>query len=319
MKLDPTTYTLFSPFFREVSKKRLVVRNIKEFIRYVEKANGKEDVFTSVYSLDFTIDKIFLDFDGATAIEDAKKVYKYLIDRDFSVIPVASGIKGVHLYILLKPARYEPEVGRKLLFNATYSLLCKIFHTTDFSDLSIDTHLVGNIRALCRVPNTLRPPYNRSYCTYLPPEEFLDFTWEDLILHTKRIHLYDYEITRLYSLEDLSDSVEIEYKVPEDINRDVLKLNPKNPKELLRRVLRPCLYNKIVQKDPPHEVRVATTVDLFHAGFSADTIFKIYEKLGWEDWNPQITAYQIEHCRYLHPYSCKRLRSLGIPEVCCIR
>jgi len=320
VRLDRTTILLFFPFFREVSKKRRVVHNIIEFVEYVDKANGAEDVFTSVYPLDYTIDKIFFDFDGGSSIKDAGKVYEYLTENNYTVIPVASGKKGIHLYALVKPVKFNDLVrAKEILTKATYAILNEVFGNNGKTPYTaVDTHLIGNIRALCRVPNTLRPPENLSYCTYLPCN-FAEFTWEDLVLHTKHIHVYDYEIKKYLDIEELASKVDINHTYHKRVVEEQTHVKPTRVHEFLKRVLRPCLYHKIIGKNPRHEVRVATTVDLLDAGFSPETIFHIYSKLGWEDWNPDITWYQINSCLHLKPYSCKKLRALGIPEVCCIR
>jgi len=320
MRLDKTTLLLFSPFFREVSKKRLVVRNVREFADYVERANGVEDVFTSVYPLDYTIDKIFLDFDGHTSIIDAGKVYEYLTENGYTVIPVASGKKGIHLYVLVKPVKFPDLIkAKETLTRATYYILNEVFgNGSKIAVASIDTHLIGNVRGLCRVPNTLRPPENRSYCTYLPPD-FASFTWQELVLHAKKVHVYEYEIKKLLDISTLASKFDINHSYHEKVVGEQIRVKPTRVHEFLKRVLRPCLYNKIIGKNPRHQVRVAATVDLLQSGFSPETIFNIYKQLGWEDFNPEITRYQINSCKHLLPYSCKKLRQLGIPEVCCIR
>ena len=75
-----------------------------------------------------------------------------------------------------------------------------------------------------------------------------------------------------------------------------------------------------MEKEPPHHVRVAATVDLMWAGLTIEEIVRIYSKLNWIDWNPKTTEYQVRDVfkRKLRPYSCKKLRSLGIPKLCCV-
>jgi len=85
----------------------------------------------------------------------------------------------------------------------------------------------------------------------------------------------------------------------------------------LKNVLRPCLYRHIIRSEPPHQVRVATTVDLL-SFFTESEILKMYSSLGWIDWDPKQTAYQIGTCKSLRSYSCKTLRQKGVPRECCV-
>jgi len=328
MILDKTTKYLFSPFHRDVGNpKRKRIRSLLEFARFVDENNGVKDVYVSLYPYDFKlIDKIFLDLDGEESLEDAQRIYAYCLKEGVPVIPVASGKKGFHLYILVKPVRFDDvNEAKRALARATYGLLYRVFGNRK-TLLSVDPHPIGDVKRLVRVPNTLRPPENKSFCTYLPPDEFLEMSWEDVVMYVKSPHVYDYDCLN-GNRPDLSEFMideggELDLKF--EATKPIGNRTPLIPRkegavyEFLRRILRPCLYRHIIEPEPPHCVRVAATLDLLANGLTPEEIFDIYSKLGWRDWNPHITEYQIKSLIKLKPYSCRKLRRLGIPEVCCV-
>jgi len=330
--LDKTTLFLFNSFPREVGKTRKRIYNIQQLVNFIEQTNSIDEVYTSVYSLDFIIDKLFLDFDTVpnvrNALDDAKALARYYESEKFQYIPIASGRKGIHLYLILKPKLYENS--KQLLTAVTIHIIEQVFDKNEIT--TIDTHLVGNLRALCRIPNSLRPPENLNYCTYLPPDKFLDMTEEDIAIHMKQPHIYNYEIDiqKCPILNDFDVDIE-EYKNYQtsgnNSNGYNLTTNIKNIKDIkayLKNILRPCLFSKITTPDPRHDVRVITTIDLLKL-FNKQQIAEIYQRLNWKDFDFLYTLYQIEKCeeffkrcnKFDNIYHCKRLKQLGIPTVCC--
>jgi len=320
MKLDATTQMLFSPFEdREVANpSRRHVRNIDDFIRFIEQNNGVADCFSSVYPADGTIDKIFFDIDSkgvAGSVEDARKLYSHLLMKDLNVIPIISGKKGFHFYVLLKPKRYKE--AKTLLTKAAYSILYEVFGSDNgkINVGTVDPHIIGDIRRISRVPNTLRPPENLTWCTYLP-EDWVKMSTAELVEQMKSPHTYDYILDgETPTLHDFPEPpIEITEWNPVE---STTAIHPMKGNIFLKNLLRPCLYRHMMMNEPRHDVRVASTIDLL-GFFTPQEIFEIYEVLGWKDWDPKLTWSQIESCKGFKPYGCKRLRNLGIPEVCCI-
>ncbi len=318
MILDKTTVRLFGKFPREVGNPvRRVVRGMKELENFVIENNGQHECFVGVYpQFGKVIDKIILDADGKGSLNEAKQLYKDLRSKNIFVIPVVSGKKGFHLHMLMKPGIYKNS--KELLLNATLKLLEDTFGTNDKGELNcknFDSTTFGDVRQLIRIPNTLRPPENRNLCTYLPPDEFLDMIEEDIAIHMKTIHSYKYSGDLLPSVDSFSKT-SVRSKSIEQINiNDEIPVTKEN--HILKNVLRPCLYRHMLRSEPPHQVRVAVTVDLLKF-FTESEILKMYSSLGWIDWDPKTTAYQIKSCKNLQSYSCKTLRKKGIPRECCV-
>jgi len=324
MILTKTHFLLFSSFPREVGLKRKIVYNLKEWLKEIERMNGFEDVYTSLYEVKhFTVDKIFFDIDSKDldfAFRVASKLYRWLVDHEYTVIPVFSGAKGFHLYVLLEPRAYEDvcvEKKKRLLANASFYILEK---AGVLDRPEIDRHVIGDIRRIVRVPNTLNLKTN-SFAIFLPPEWPDRLEPKNIVEMAKHVGTdYNYIIRNLPTLYDFpqiirqEDYKEMYHKIEKERR---LKI-PENLKEFLKRLLRPCLFYEITKPEPRHEARVATTIDLLHMGFSVDEIVEIYSKLGWVDFDEGITRYQVEHIKAHNykPYSCYKLRKLFGSEYC---
>jgi hypothetical protein len=301
---DQLTRQLFGKFPREVGI-RSNIYSMDAMQRYLVENDGVTDCYTSIYTLDYEIDKIFFDFDGyASALEDAKKVCKWLVAEGHPVAVVASGKKGVHIYCLLKPIPTTKEI----LSQATWGILKAVFGDR-YTKTTADPHCIGDIRRISRIPNTRRPPDNRSWCTPLPPE-FLNFRWMDVVLWAKMPHEFSEAPRPTQTINDLphvklSDIANI---TPSLIAQPVVS-GPSN--DLLKAYLRPCLFNAISVPNPMHVARVATATDLLQV-FNPEDVRSLLEPLNWLDWNNTISLSQIKSCKHLKPYTCSKLRSIGM-------
>ena len=322
MKLDTITQMLFSPFDREVANpKRWKIDSKGEFTRFIENNSGRSDCYTSIYATDGIVDKIYFDIDDPKGVvgcrDEAERLYSWLVMEGYNVIPVLSGKKGFNFYLLLKPMNYENS--KELLTKATCSILCEAFgydtETGEIKTENVDTHPIGDIRRISRIPNTLRPPENLTWCTFLP-EDWVKMSTAELVSHMKSPRTYDYDLDGVFpTLESFDDPPANIMK--RKIIESVEPARPMKGNIFLKNLLRPCLYRHMMSDHPGHAVRVATTVDLL-GFFEPRKILEMYRALNWSDWDPELTMEQIHSCRNLKPYGCKKLRQLGIPEACCI-
>ena len=260
------------------------------------------------------------------AFEEACKLHLWLIENGYNVIPVVSGKKGFNEYILLKAKQYPDETeAKKLLKNATHWILCQVFGYGKDNRIiktdTIDPQIIGDVRRVSRIQNTLRPPENLTWCTYLPLD-FPDMDIGEITLLMKEPQMIEYDISM--SLPTLDDFPE----APENVRVRKTKQKPITTQHkgsvqirdhtILKDILRPCLYRHLMMRNPLDIVRVAVTADL-QQFFTRKEIFEMYNSLGWQDWDPQKTMYWIDSIgdRDLHPCGCKKLRELGIPNQGC--
>jgi len=194
-----TTKVLFSPFFREVGNPyRRVIRSYQEFLRFVNQNNGIRDCFVSVYDLNYRIDKIFFDLDYLD-IKTAWRFYEFVTEElNLSCVPIASGKKGFHFYVLFKPKRFKQldeaiATIRKVAFTIIDEGKFYVKHD-GFKRSIFDTKVIGDLRRMTRIPNTMRTEC-RTYCTYLPPD-FGYMSLDDLLNHIKEPHEYEYQVKR---------------------------------------------------------------------------------------------------------------------------
>jgi len=353
MKLDPVTELLFAPFDREVaSPQRRRVRSQAQFERFIDNNNGLADCYATLLPAPYTrTSYIYFDFDDVKGIEysvdDARKFYVWLLEEDFTVIPVISGKKGFHFYIEVNGGHGRLQQDTKMLMhNAGYFMIETVFGPVreimvrgiDGKDrrtlrneerlIAPDPTVIGDARRITRIPNTLRPPSNLTWCTYLPVDWHTQMDLIDLIEHMKSPHVYEYPTRRVPMIEDFpKPGKEYESTREWEPIEGLTPIVPLSSNEYLKRISRPCLYRHVMSGSPAHHVRAALTVDLL-VFLTPDEIFNIFAGLGWSDWNPEVTRTQIESlAKYeerdgkrvlkTRNYGCKKLRSYGIPRKCC--
>jgi len=242
------------------------------------------------------------------SLGEAQQLYTHLLSKNIPTFDIASGKKGIHFHCRF--ATREGEDNKAILYKTTKSLLLGCFGADKNSIIQskcIDTHLVGNVRALCRVTNTLRPPENQSYCTLLPPKKaFLEMNLAQLKSHTKSIHTYplssyDYDPQNLPKFEDFIlpevEQTQLSFEEPKDATQIPIFTD----NALLKWIgLRPCLQKLITVSEPRHPVRIATAADLKRADFTTREICAIFRTLNWVDWSEEYTNYQIERVRPIY-------------------
>ena len=337
--IDRQTLNLFGNMPREVGNpQRWKIDNINQLSRFIQDNNGLNDCFISIYPSNVLIDKIFFDNDyGPFVLKDSQKLVEWMNERDYEVIPLISGKKGFHIYMKTRPKIYGPK-AKLTLTKSTYSIIESVFGNfkieaiyignkqqrilrTQKRIISPDPRVIGDISRLGRIPNTLRPPENINYCTYVSVEDFLSMDESDVAKYMKKPHKYIPQNKEfVYPILD-----DFEYEFPEVEHRDWTPFMsgsdiPSNPCILLEGLLRPCLYHNITKIHPSHDVRAAATIDLLQAGYTPTAILHIYSTLGWEDFDEEYCLGQIlSFTGYNGYYSCRKLKNLGIPTVCCVK
>lgn len=307
---DLLTLQLFGQFPRIVGNPiDTIVFDVKQLKSFLSYNEGVNDCFIKIYPLSGMMSMIYFDFDGyGRALEDSKTVFRYLAKNGHTVVPVASGRRGIHLYDLLAPRQYPDS--KKLLTSATYRILMDAFGD-EYTETTADPHCIGDISRYSRLPNTRRPPKNASYCVALPPW-FLDMSWKDVVNWTRMPHefgtvpvpnktLYDFKPVDLSKIK----RIEIE-EAPLSQHSSFENTAP----IYLEGQLRPCIFKALCTPNPLHYIRVAATVDLLRF-WKPQQIADMYAQLKWVDWDWDTTISQIHSCMDLTEYSCTRLKTRG--------
>ena len=336
--VDRTTYLLFNRFPREVSLDRIVVNNFDQFEKYIYSSNGLHinHCFTSVQSRNNILDKLTFDYDYGSghAFEIAQKCFHaWTTDLHAKDIPILSGRKGYHNHLLFNPIHVESEEEQAtILKKAAYAVLKDVLPVYQSE---IDTHLVGNPRAVIRIPNTSRPPKNDRWCTYLPPDfdnynkkEIEDMAFEPhsyQYLQGKKLDFY--EIIEGISLDDANHYFGSfpHHQVQDKQYQGIVSsfdegavVCPLDIQELLFPILRPCLFNHIIRSYPRHEVRLYAAMDLLEH-MNKELICTLFSHIGWFDFDYNTTMYYLDYIlkNYGSGPTCDTLRKAYIPTECC--
>jgi len=310
--LDATTHTLFFYYPRVAGIPQIYrLRNEHDLERYVITHNGSPTgCHVSLYDVSArpVIDKLLFDFDHKNpylAFEEVKCFVDELRRLKLPFVPVFSGRKGFHIYVMLRPLDLDSETAKAAIRMAQLKL---IGNGNGIEFKSVDPHKIGVVRTMIRVPNTLN---GSRFCTYLPPY-FDELKFSEIVELATEPHHYSYETTCDRTVLDVAE-VKIEEcrrVVLENIEPPTVKA-PSMPRFVdLIDIIRPCIYHEIQKSNPPHAVRVDFVAELMWLGHTPEQIYELCKSLKWLDFDPEITQYQIWDIfkRKMLPYSCRRLR-----------
>ena len=176
------SWNIFSEFPREVGfpYRSSIVYNIQEFLDKINQCNGFTDVFTGLYSLgqvsqgkqnydSVRVKHLYFDLDNGRSLENTRKLHNYLMDKNLKHQMFFSG-GGEHVYI---KCNYPNLLQNKrvTIYNAVMDIAQQLNLNVGIDEHSdIDSHTVGNIAQLVRVPNTYNPKRKR-FCIPLKEED----------------------------------------------------------------------------------------------------------------------------------------------------
>lgn len=285
---------------------RKVVTCKRDFHRYIDTINGVASCFVSVYDINnkVTVDKVIFDLDAENlddALNDAKEIIKRV--SDIPHFTLFSGRKGFHIYVLLKPIKMRRDVA---------GLYVKELQNKISSGLkTVDTHLIGNISAMIRVPNTLN---HGRYCTFLLPE-FMQWDMEQVLQWSTEPHEPDFDYTWEYkSIDELVSDISVNKQTgSEDEFKDIeVKGVPTN--KVLYQIIRPCIMEEMVrpvrgERGAKHIARMDLVSELMYLAFTPSQIFQVFKNFNMPDFDEDVTKYQIKKLfeSKLKPYGCTKL------------
>ena len=319
---------LFSFFPREIAISdntlflRKEVYSVESFKRHVKTALYKlANCYTSIYNttMDVWVDKLCFDFD-AKEDERLKDVFEVVCEfveellKKWKVefVWCFSGRRGFHIHILLKPTFLNPPLAKFVVREVQKDLAGGF----DF----VDSHLIGNIRGLIRVPNTFNFR-GGFFCTSLP-EEAIDWRISEIFKYSKqqqRVRVLGEKRKNILDFVggEVKKYVEERRSFPEfhvELNESIVP-----PLSVLKDFLRPCIFKHIQDENPEHYIRFAFVAELLYAGFTVKEIEAIIRSFRWRDYDEEITKYQVEHIargKYKPPSCAKLSEYVCCKEVC---
>lgn len=187
---------LAEAFPREIAfPERRQVNNEEQFKKMIQAYNGKRNIYYSIYDLSLTIDKIFFDFDGESALADARKLVEHCLKNDYRFICLFSGKKGFHVYLFCQKTK-----EKRLLKNA-HIAICRQLNIRN------DVHINGDIARVARIPNSYHIT-GKAYCVGLSKEEILKLSLQEikkLAEAPRRLFVYGKKLIDLNTIPMQSD------------------------------------------------------------------------------------------------------------------
>jgi len=271
---------------------RREINNSRELHRYLTVMMGSnKGVYVSLYdtNVEITIDKFVFDIDCKTNLNKALEDTILLVDRlkkkNIPCSVIFSGSKGFHVYGLLKPKKLSRDI-------ATY-YLAHLQRDLSKGIETVDGHLIGDLRRMIRVPNTMN---DNHYCAPLPtnfqkmtPEEILNYSTR---VRTRTLHFTHGILKSIPELVDINFSQRISNEAQSIALQDTISSVPDI--EILKELIRPCVFEAVTKPNPPHIVRLDLVSELMFLGFSEDQVLEIIKDLDWEDFDERATKYQIK-------------------------
>lgn len=304
---------LFNQFPRDVSLPNSFKKNSfyrkqvtcqRDFQRYLILMSGNSiGTYTSVYDTTDKplIDKIVFDMDSKDLNEVFAEVdilCSRLHDRNMPYGVIFSGKKGFHIWSLLKPVKLQRDVAGYYLGNLHRSLINGL--------KTIDMHLIGNVSAMIRVPNTLN---GKIYCTPLP-FEFRKMNIQEILDYSRTQHTLNFFPGELKTIEELSGDFKFQKRDNTEEFKDEIKVGSIPSIEILEDLIRPCVVKEIQKSNPCTTARLDFVSEMMFLSFSPKQILEVIKKLNWNNFDERMTQYQIKKIfeRRLKPYSNSKLK-----------
>ena len=289
---------------------RRQIKNENQFNQYITLMNGSGmNTYTSIYDSRERpfIDKIVFDLDGTnlnSVFDDVKLLTSRLQEKNIPFSVVFSGGKGFHIYGLLKPFEMSREMASYYLSNLE-KLLSKNIKT-------VDTHLVGNVSAIIRVPNTTN---NGRYCSPLPLD-FYEMNLSDILEWSKIEHPFISSNGDLMTIQDITGKLDYRKNESKEVV-DCIKSDSIPSMEILEELIRPCIFKEIQKSNPLNIARIDFVSEMMFLSFTPKQIFDLIKTLSWENFDEEMTKYHIRKVfdKRLKPYSNSKINeALGCKE-----
>lgn len=317
---------------------------------FVDRNYGERNMYTRVSHLGDSgvsvVDKIFLDLDvdkeelGVEEVNDKELVRQMRNDRmradevlgevvsdarsaarfideemGWPAVGVYSGM-GIHIHILTEPMATP---SRRLRSTARM-----IESEADLSTLDEKGTKEGDYNRLCRVANCPRVDQSGEpldlYTIPLSIEELKELETDKLLekARSKRnVRIPDARKPELQVWDN--------YEASTESSRDDVETQPvgeitgeeidERVEELLEDALRmPCMYKRIKSRNPDHKVRYNASILLFNCGLRPSDVVDIYKKLGWFDFDEEVTRTQLQNIweEQYASMSCKTIQERGL-------
>lgn len=263
------------------------VYNTIELENLIRENDGLNPCFVSVcqYDPEPFLNAVPFDFDGSSSIEDIVKIIDVSEKLKLgSFIAVCSG-GGYHFYLKVAKHHYDKDILRNFQFD--------IIQMLDLT--SADYQIVGDIKRLMRIPNTINEKYGvRSSIIY-------SFNTSNIL----DLYLWEHDSSNNHcSCRYVEENFNDEYDDDDDDDDENLVSELHSY---------PCLSYWTRSIEPPHLIRAWYVIMKIIQGLTDDEIVEDLKSKNWKDWNENYTRYQISFTRkgkYKMP-KCSTIKKYG--------
>lgn len=305
----------FGLFGRELGPPRWYTDNPDEFLMFIRRcAETRRPCFMSVqpyrsYDTPFGLEKLYFDFDSKTEPSDLALAFQdvlALVTRLKGELSVESLIvatyRGFHVYVFLWHVvefRTEHEMIAKGVYQRLQEKLL-----SDYPYETLDTHCVGDIKRLARVPYTL---HEKGVVCRPVDLNRKPITLENLDLYRERgvqERLFKEVVQEVREKLDADEALKV---------FDSFKVGPQI--QFGKHGLRPCFVEALKSGNMPHEMRMALVHEAHANDMSRDEILDLFEKQS--DFDRERCNYYVEKMldsiarEGCHPYRCATILAKG--------
>lgn len=352
--MKPIQRLLYGKFPRRVGvPHQWTVFSEAEFDVYMEHVNGQRNVYSTIswrpIQGDTYLDKVVYDLDstakrdgeegwnifGEEHPSDDEVIHRMRTDRDVAEVILGDVVEDARKIARLCDEYKIPTVGVFSGFgihvhqlfqdkpNASTEIASTHRKFVDEASLrTYDHKIVGDVERLMRVPNCERVNDDGDSCGFvlvpltcdemkeITVDELLEWSYDERIIDPDLPPRKEMVVHPEYTKDNSKPSVTMEQREQAE-SVEVSGILEYVLKKMLKM---PCMYERITTRNPSHEVRLNCAVLLFNLGLSVGDVQSIYSRLGWFDYDPEITREQLQHI-YKTGYSdmsCSTLRAKGL-------
>jgi hypothetical protein len=280
----------------------------------IDKPPGADD-YASDMIPKMKADRLVADNVLGDVIEDARKLGRYLKERQWPTIAVFSGL-GIHVHALTEPC---VQADKKLK-----TTVRKVEDKTDIETLDTKGARQGDYNRLCRLANCPRIskdgnefglftiPLTRDELCDITAEKLLDWSESPRQIKTPLGDRPEMKVHDEYITNTKGGVADVDIQEVGDVMNEHLE---EQFEVWLKDVLQmPCMYERLMTRNPDHNVRLNCAVLLFNCGLMPKDVKEIYRKLGWFDWDGDVTESHLHHIyeKGYHSMSCQTIQEKGL-------
>lgn len=289
---------------------RAIAKTKWQYREFIRTANGKKNMFRSVYHFDHLlkngkpdfsdviINQIFIEFDVDNSYEVSQKFALALSNDNIKFRINFSGRRGFHFYIKTE----HQEIDRKTYLTALYKYVQDKYGIAE----DMDSCVIGNVVQMRRIENTIHPKTGLN-CIPISLFEMIFYTLDEIKALAKVPRTF--EVCWIAGNEIKLDKINCDIS----INETYISKHSNGEFQELDNVLPdPCIARILCLRHPSHEERFllcqwlsyhfrgGADINDFNLKELSEKIITFMRSLNWDDYSEALntaksTRYQVKN------------------------